>query len=112
MFARRRSPDDIRRSALEAGARKLDEGCSPCAEAYFALAEGNGASPQDVHWARIGRRAILARAGMAAGALSVLSLADPAALLAAPKQFAGQPKLEPVSGQQASALYLRARVHL
>jgi hypothetical protein len=110
MFGRRRLPEMIRRSALEVGARKVDEGCAPCAEAYFALAEQHGASDEAISGVRLGRRAILARAGMAAGALSVLSLTDPSALLAAPART-DQPKLEPVSARQAGALLGQARQH-
>jgi hypothetical protein len=77
MFHRIRSPETIRHHALELAARKVDEGCDPCTEAYLRLAEQHGASAQATSQARLGRRAMLARAGLAAGALSALSLADP-----------------------------------
>jgi hypothetical protein len=108
MFSRISSPETIRRNALKAAARKIDEGCAPCAEAYLTIAEQHGASPQATGQARLGRRAMLARAGMAAGALSALSLADPAALLAAQTKT-DQPKLEPVGPGRASALLGQAR---
>ena len=110
MFGRRRSPETIRDSALEVGARKVDQGCAPCAEAYFALAEQHGASDETIARARLGRRAVLARVGVAAGALSLLSLADPAALLAAPTRT-DQPKLNSVGMGQARALLGQARLH-
>jgi hypothetical protein len=110
MFGRTRSSESIRRSALQVGARKIGEGCAPCAEAYFALAEQHGASHDAISRARLGRRAILARAGLAAGALSLLSLADPAALLAAPTRT-NQPKLDAVGPERASVLLRQARHH-
>ena len=108
MFRRIRSPETIRRNALELAARKVDEGCDPCAEAYLRLAEQHGASAQATSQARLGRRAMLARAGLAAGALSALSLADPAALFAA-HATSDQPKLEPVGPGRATALLVQAR---
>ena len=108
MFRPIRSPEAIRRNALAAAARKVDDGCAPCAEAYLRLAEQHGASTEATGQARLGRRAMLARAGLAAGALSALSLADPAALFAAHATSA-QPRLEPAGPGRASALLSQAR---
>src|SRR5919202_2600201 len=108
MFRPIRSPEIIRRNALAVAARKVDEGCAPCAEAYLSLAEQHGASAEAIGQARLGRRAMLARAGLAAGALSVLSLADPTALFAA-HATSDQPRLEPVGPARATALLRQAR---
>jgi hypothetical protein len=110
MFGRTRSSESIRRSALQVAAHKVGEGCTPCAEAYFALAEQHGASNDAINQARLGRRAILGRAGVAAGALSLLSLADPSALLAAPTR-PNRPKLDAVGPERASVLLGQARQH-
>src|SRR5918911_2707454 len=108
MFRPIRSPEIIRRNALAAAARKVDEGCAPCAEAYLRVAEQHGASTEAIGQARLGRRAMLARAGLAAGALSALSLADPTALFAA-HATNDQPRLEPVGPARASALLSQGR---
>ena len=105
---RSREPEQVRRDALKVAERKAAEGCMPCAEAYLAVAEQHGASPQAIGQARLGRRAMLARAGLAAGALSALSLADPTALFAA-HSTSDQPKLEPVGPARARALLRQAQ---
>jgi hypothetical protein len=77
-----RSKDDpaISADALRMAERKAVEGCSPCADGYRELAKDPG------------RRRLLGRALFGAGALTALSLTDPAALLAAPQPQ--QPRLE------------------
>jgi hypothetical protein len=81
---RYRAPEEVRRDALKVAERKAAEGCGPCAEAYLAVAEQNGASPAEVDHAR---RRLFKRAGALAGMGLVASLLDvPGALAGSPER--------------------------
>jgi hypothetical protein len=63
---RRKSADSIRRDALGAARRKLDEGCSTCAQGYARVAASHGATRRDFIKAGIGTLAsvVVAVAGV------------------------------------------------
>ena len=70
---RSRIPEAVRRDALHLAARKAEEGCSGCAEAYLEVARRAGAGDEEVDRTR---RSIFKRAGLLAGAGLAVSLVD------------------------------------